>query len=167
MRRSAASARRAAALGAALCAVLLAGCAPTAAPAPSAAGPSAGAASDAASSDAPTSGTGDIGARESEAPGPAGGDPELDAFLAAITGHTPADPAALVAAVEAAGFPRDAIERTREADSLGAPVTFLEIAVLDGDSCIVGQVGDGEPIAVRASPLGGDRCLVGEIVTVD
>lgn len=97
----------------------------------------------------------------------AAADPALDAFLAAIAGHTPTDPAALVASVEAAGFPSDAIERTREVDSLGAPVTFLEIAVLDGDSCIVGQVGDGEPLAVRASPLGGGRCLVGEIVTVD
>jgi len=106
-------------------------------------------------------------------PGPAATEPqpsadaELEAFRAAINGHSPSDPDALVAAVEAAGFPRSSIERTREVDSLGAPVTFLEIAVLDGDSCIVGQVGDGEPMAIRASPLGGGRCLVGEIVTVD
>ena len=44
---------------------------------------------------------------------------------------------------------------------------LMQEPVLDGDSCIVGQVGDGEPMAVRASPLGGGRCLVGEIVTVD
>ena len=94
-------------------------------------------------------------------------DPELEAFRAAIAGHTPADPDALVAAVAAAGFPRSSIERTRELDSLGAPVTFLEIAVLTGDGCIIGQVGDGEPMVVRTTPLGGGRCLVGEIVTVD
>jgi len=111
-------------------------------------------------------GTGTTGAGTAE-PGPASADAELDAFLAAISGHAPTDPDALVASVEAAGFPRDAIERTREVDSLGAPVTFLEIAVLTADGCIVGQVGDGEPIAVRTTPLGGGRCLVGEIVTVD
>ena len=140
MRRPAAPAL----LAAALCALLLVGCAPSQTPAPSAA------ASEPATSAQPVA-----------------ADPELDAFLAAIAGHTPTDPDALVASVAAAGFPREAIERTREVDSLGAPVTFLQIAVLAGDSCIVGQVGDGEPIAVRASPLGGDRCLVGEIVTVD
>lgn len=102
------------------------------------------------------------------APEPAASaDPELDAFLAAISAHAPTDPDALVASVEAAGFPRDAIERTREVDSLGAPVTFLEIAVLTAEGCIIGQVGAGEPIAVRTTPLGGGRCLVGEIVTVD
>ncbi len=105
--------------------------------------------------------------RQHRAPRRRAADPELDAFLAAIAGHAPTDPDALVAAVVAAGFPRDAIERTREVDSLGAPVTLLQIAVLDGDSCIVGQVGDGEPMAIRAAPLGGGRCLVGEIVTVD
>lgn len=94
-------------------------------------------------------------------------DPELDAFLAALTGQAPTDPASLVDAIEAAGFPRSSIERTRELDSLGAPVTFLEIAVLTSDGCIIGQVGDGEPMAVRASPLGGGRCLVGEIVSLD
>lgn len=94
-------------------------------------------------------------------------DPELDAFRAALDGHSPADPHALVAAVEAAGFERSAIERTRELDSLGEPVTFLEIAVRQGESCLLGQVGEGEANALRADALGGGRCLVGEIVTVD
>lgn len=94
-------------------------------------------------------------------------DPELDAFRAALEGHSPADPHALVAAVEAAGFERSAIERTRELDSLGEPVTFLEIAVRQGESCLLGQVGEGEANALRVDALGGGRCLVGEIVTVD
>lgn len=94
-------------------------------------------------------------------------DPELDAFRAALEGHSPADPHALVAAVESAGFERSAIERTRELDSLGEPVTFLEIAVRQGESCLLGQVGEGEANALRADALGGGRCLVGEIVTVD
>jgi len=109
-----------------------------------------------------------------ETPDAAGGgaadaapDAELDAFRAAIAGHAPTDPDALVAAVESAGFPRSAIERTREVDSLGAPVTFLQIAVRTDAGCIVGEVGAGEPRAVRAAALGGGRCLVGEIVTVD
>lgn len=94
-------------------------------------------------------------------------DPELHAFRAALEGHSPADPRALVAAVEAAGFERSAIERTRELDSLGEPVTFLEIAVRQGESCLLGQVGEGEANALRVDALGGGRCLVGEIVTVD
>lgn len=94
-------------------------------------------------------------------------DAELEAFRAAIAGHSPSDPDALVAAVEAAGFPRSSIERTREVDSLGAPVTFLEIAVLTSAGCIIGQVGDGEPMAVRTTALAGGRCLVGEIVALD
>lgn len=94
-------------------------------------------------------------------------DAELDAFRAAIEGHSPADPDALVSAVEAAGFERSAIERTRELDSLGAPVTLLEVAVRRGESCLLGQVGEGEASAMRTDALGGGRCLVGEIVTVD
>lgn len=94
-------------------------------------------------------------------------DAELDAFRAALEGQSPADPAALVAAIEAAGFDRSAIERTRELDSLGAPVTFLEVAVRVVDGCLVGQVGDGAPLALRAAALGGERCLVGDVIALD
>lgn len=94
-------------------------------------------------------------------------DTELDAFRAAIEGGSAADPEALVAAVEAAGFDRSAIERTRELDSLGAPVTFLEIAVRAEDGCFVGQVGDGEPLALRTDALGGGGCLVGDVIALD
>lgn len=94
-------------------------------------------------------------------------DPELDAFRAALEGGSPADPEALVAALEAAGFDRSAIERTRELDSLGAPVTFLEVAVRVDDGCLVGQVGDGEPMGLRTSELGGERCLVGDVIALD
>lgn len=94
-------------------------------------------------------------------------DPELDAFRAALEGGSPADPDALVAAVEAAGFERSAIERTRGLDSLGAPVTFLELGVRVDDGCLVGQVGDGEPLALRTAALGGERCLVGDVIALD
>jgi len=94
-------------------------------------------------------------------------DPELDALLGALQGQSPADAEALVAAVVDAGFERSAIERTRELDSLGAPVTFLEIGVRVGDGCLIGQVGDGDPVAIRADALGGGRCLVGDVLGVD
>ncbi|MEV7527620.1 DUF6993 domain-containing protein [Agrococcus sediminis] len=97
----------------------------------------------------------------------AAGDEALAAFRSALEGQSPTAPDAIVAAVEAAGFARSAIERTREVDSLGAPVTFVQIAVREGDGCLVGSVGEGEATAVRASALGSGRCLVGEIVTVD
>ncbi|UOW00670.1 hypothetical protein [Agrococcus sp. SCSIO52902] len=103
-----------------------------------------------------------------DAPAPSDeGDEALAVFRSALEGQSPSAPDALVAAVEAAGFERSAIERTREVDSLGAPVTFVQIAVRDGDGCLVGSVGEGEATAVRASALGSGRCLVGEIVTVD
>ena len=88
-------------------------------------------------------------------------DAELDAFRAALEGQGVDDPEALVAAVEAAGFDRAAIERTRHLDSLGAAVTFVEIAVRQDGSCLLGQVGDGEPMAVRTSLLPEGRCLIG------
>ncbi|WP_306232226.1 DUF6993 domain-containing protein [Agrococcus beijingensis] len=94
-------------------------------------------------------------------------DPQLDAFRAALEGQSPAQPDALVAAVEAAGFERSAIERTHERDSLDQPVTFVEIAVLLGESCLIGQVGDGEPLALRVAALGGGRCLVGDVIALD
>ncbi|KAA6433904.1 hypothetical protein FQ330_07495 [Agrococcus sediminis] len=103
-----------------------------------------------------------------DAPAPSDeGDEALAVFRSALEGQSPSAPDALVAAVQAAGFERSAIERTREVDSLGAPVTFVQIAVRDGDGCLVGSVGEGEATAVRASALGSGRCLVGEIVTVD
>lgn len=122
-----------------------------------------------------TPGTSGIPASESPAESAASGapeapevsDPEVDAFLAALEGASPADPDALVAAIEAAGFARGSIERTREVDSLGAPVTFLEVAVRVDDGCLIGQVGDGEPIALRADALGGGRCLVGDVIVLD
>ncbi len=108
------------------------------------------------------------GGGAAETPGAdAASDPELESFREAIAGHSPADPDALVAAVESAGFAREAIERTREVDSLGAPVTFLQVAVRTDAGCIVGEVGDGDARAVRAAALGGGRCLVGEIVALD
>lgn len=107
----------------------------------------------------------------SAAPGasesPQGTDSEFDAFRAALEGGSPADPDALVAAIEAAGFPRGSIERTREVDSLGAPVTYLEIAVRFDGGCLIGQVGEGDPIALRADALGGGRCLVGDVIVLD
>lgn len=145
--------RRIAAL-AVLASLVLAGC--SAAPQP---GPS-------GEADGPTS-----AAPATTAPGepgePGQPDPELDAFRASLIGHTPLDPDSLVTAVEDAGFERSAIERTREVDSLGAPVTFLEIAVRLEDACLVGQVGDGESSAVRTAVLGGGRCLVGDVIALD
>ncbi|WAC65678.1 hypothetical protein OVA14_10095 [Agrococcus sp. SL85] len=163
MRQPAITGRRAAArlaaLGGAAALVLgLAGCgdagpltpAPTSAePAPAPAG---------SGSPAPTAPSG-----EEPAGDEAADDPELAAFRAALEGRVVSDPAGLVDAIEAAGFDRAAIERTRELDSLGAPVTFVEVAVrLDG-SCLVGQIGDGEPMAMRTGVLGGGRCLIGSL----
>ena len=94
-------------------------------------------------------------------------DAELAAFRDALEGHSPADPDALVSALESAGFARDTIERTRELDSLGAPVTFLEVAVRGDSDCLLGQVGEGEATAMRAELLGGGRCLVGDVIVLD
>lgn len=105
-------------------------------------------------------------ATEAAAPDPTT-DAELEAFRGALDGHAPSDAEALVDALEAAGFARSTIERTRELDSLGAPVTFMEIAVRVDGGCLVGQVGDGPPEAIRAAALGGGRCLVGDVIALD
>jgi hypothetical protein len=94
-------------------------------------------------------------------------DAELATFRSALAGQSPADPDRLVAALEAAGFARDTIERTREIDSLGAPVTFLEVAVRGDADCLLGQVGEGEATAMRAELLGGGGCLVGDAIVLD
>lgn len=104
------------------------------------------------------------------APAPGGGagdDIELAAFRDALAGHAPQDPAALIVSVEAAGFPRSTLERTRELDSLGAPVTLLQIAARVDDGCLLGQVGEGPPAAMRVAALGGGRCLVGDVIGLD
>ncbi|MCH1882917.1 hypothetical protein [Agrococcus sp. ARC_14] len=117
--------------------------------------------------DGPDPATPESGEPATGTPATAAPDAELDAFRAALQGQSPADPDALVAAVEAAGFDRGSMERTRELDSLGAPVTFLEVAVRVDDGCLIGQVGDGEPLAQRAGVLGGERCLVGDVIALD
>lgn len=94
-------------------------------------------------------------------------DVELAGFRRALEGHSPLNPDALVASIEAAGFARATLERTREVDSLGAPVTFLEVAARVDDGCLIGQVGDGQPVAIRAAALGGGRCLVGDVIALD
>lgn len=94
-------------------------------------------------------------------------DDELAAFRDALAGHAPEDPDALVAAIEAAGFPRSTLERTRELDSLGAPVTLLQIAARVDDGCLLGQVGEGPAAAMRVAALGGGRCLVGDVIGLD
>ncbi|WP_347757088.1 hypothetical protein [Agrococcus sp. ProA11] len=101
------------------------------------------------------------------APAAESADDELAAFRSALGGQSPLDPESLVDAVETAGFARSTIERTREVDSLGAPVTFLEIAVRVDDGCLIGQVGDGPAAAIRAAALGGGRCLVGDVIALD
>lgn len=99
--------------------------------------------------------------------GDTSGDAELAAFRGALEGQSPLDPESLVDSVVAAGFARSTLERTRELDSLGAPVTFLEIAARVDDGCLVGQVGDGPPAAIRTAALGGGRCLVGDVIALD
>ncbi|WP_405218345.1 DUF6993 domain-containing protein [Agrococcus sp. Ld7] len=94
-------------------------------------------------------------------------DPELAAFRNALEARSPLDPDALVDAVVAAGFPSSSLERTRELDSLGAPVSFLEIAARVDDGCLIGQVGDGPPMAIRTEALASGRCLVGDVIRLD
>lgn len=165
MRQPATTGRRAAARIAAIGGVAalllgLAGCggAGLLTPGPTPSQPVSSATGEATPSASPTEAPSDAPASDEAAD-----DPQLAAFREALEGRGVGDPAGLVDAIEAAGFDRAAIERTRELDSLGAPVTFVEVAVRLGDSCLVGQVGDGEPMAVRTGLLGGGRCLIGSL----
>ena len=66
-----------------------------------------------------------------------------------------------------AGFDTDNMEVTSEVDSLGGPVTQLEIAVRVGDTCIVGQAGDLGTESMLAPPLQTGDCLIGDTPPID
>lgn len=104
-------------------------------------------------------------------PEPGSAAAELEAFQAVLVEvdaaqEAPVGDEAVDALVEA-GFDRSAIERTGDLDSLGEPVTLVEIAVRIGDECIVGQIGQGEPTSAVLPVLASGACLVGATVPVD
>ena len=72
-----------------------------------------------------------------------------------------------VEALVEAGFGTDSMEATDSIDSLGAPVTYIEIAVRIGDDCIVGQAGEAGTSSILAAPLQTEKCLVGATPPVD
>lgn len=87
----------------------------------------------------------------------------------AVNGHTLSNnPRALgpdfVAALEAAGFPREQLEVTADTTSVGLEAGSIQFAVRWGDSCFIGQNGAGsagyhsETVPVLAT----GKCLVGD-----
>ncbi|MGO1392416.1 DUF6993 domain-containing protein [Agrococcus casei] len=72
-----------------------------------------------------------------------------------------------IEALVEAGFGTDSMEATDSIDSLGAPVTYIEIAVRIGDTCIIGQAGEAGTSSMLAAPLQTEKCLVGATPPVD
>lgn len=95
----------------------------------------------------------------------------LDAFDEAIAqaqqGGAGVDRDVYVDALVEAGFDTEWMEATDSIDSLGAPVTFIELAVRIGDTCIVGQAGEGGTSTMLAAPLQTGKCLVGSTPPID
>lgn len=72
-----------------------------------------------------------------------------------------------IEALVEAGFDTEWMEATDSLDSLGAPVTYIELAVRIGDDCIIGQAGEGGTSTILAKPLQTQKCLVGATPPVD
>ena len=79
----------------------------------------------------------------------------------------PVDRQRTIDALVAAGFDTEQMEATDEFDSLQARVANMEVAVLIGDTCIVGQTGDAGTRSILAPPLPTGVCLVGDTPPID
>lgn len=90
-----------------------------------------------------------------------------DAIETAQQGGAGVDRDVYVDALVEAGFDTESMEATDSLDSLGAPVTYIEIAVRIGDDCIIGQAGEGGTSSMLAAPLQTGKCLVGNTPPID
>jgi hypothetical protein len=142
--------------------VVLAGCAPQAAPATTAPAP-------APTSAAPTS-------TPSAAPGyvPQGTAAVNKAFFdttnnqtVEAAGGSPEGPA-FITALRTAGFPADVMEVTQDITTVGVKADSIQFSVKMTDACLVGQWGAVVGYVSIAAPiLSTGKCLVGETRTID
>jgi hypothetical protein len=142
--------------------VVLAGCAPQAAPATTAPAP-------APTSAAPT-------ATPAAAPGyvPQGTAEVNKAFFdttnnqtVEAAGGSPEGPA-FITALRTAGFPADVMEVTQDITTVGVKADSIQFSVKMTDACLVGQWGAVVGYVSIAAPiLSTGKCLVGETRTID
>jgi len=76
---------------------------------------------------------------------------------------------AYVDALVAAGFDKSAMQVTNDLTTIGDPAESIQISVLWGDECLIGQVGPatGEPVAVVMPALAEGGCLIGNTRPID
>ncbi|MGY2746157.1 DUF6993 domain-containing protein [Arthrobacter sp. UYCu723] len=85
----------------------------------------------------------------------------LDAALRQVAGGGKPGTKQLRDAVTAAGFPAGDIQVTAIRTPTGLDADAVEIAVREGDDCIVGQVRNGTVNVTVLPVLADGRCLVG------
>lgn len=76
---------------------------------------------------------------------------------------------AYVDALVAAGFPKSAMQVTKDKTTVGNAVESLQFSVLWDDQCLIGQVGPatGAPVTAVMPALEGDTCLIGDTRPID
>jgi len=72
-------------------------------------------------------------------------------------------------ALVSAGFPKDAMQVTRDETSVGDPADSIQFSVRVGEECLVGQVGPSvpRPTALVMPGLPEGECLVGQTRPID
>lgn len=106
--------------------------------------------------------------------GPTAG-PEVTAarskFDAANTGlaagNANADDHAIVDALVTAGFDKGAMQITPDTTSIGRKADSIEVSVLVGSTCLLGQFRGSTYVGDTAPVLGTGRCLIGNTRAID
>lgn len=76
---------------------------------------------------------------------------------------------AYIDALVAAGFPKDAMEVTRDLTTVGNAAESIQFSVQWAGECLVGQVGPSvpTPTALVLPLVPGDTCLIGQTRPID
>jgi hypothetical protein len=76
---------------------------------------------------------------------------------------------AYIDALVTAGFDKSAMEVTEDFSTVGNPAESIQFAVMWGDECLAGQVGQatGDPVTTVLPALAEGTCLVGNTRAID
>jgi hypothetical protein len=92
---------------------------------------------------------------------------EVNAQTIAAAGGSPEGPA-FILALRAAGFPADVMEVTQDITTVGVKADSIQFSVKMPDACLVGQWGSVVGyVSVSAPILSTGKCLIGETRTID
>lgn len=121
---------------------------------------------------APTTATASDGASASSTPTPG---PEVtaaksefdDANTALAAGNADADDRAIVDSLAAAGFEKGSMQITPDTTSIGRKADSIQVSVLVGSTCLLGQFRGASYVGETAPVLSTGRCLIGNTRAID